>query len=202
MHPPPFGKISLEGLLSRAQTIFTTGYKFQGELNLANLQQTFEVIADAIGKLSQQLEFRSQSDFGWISSRNLIGQRFHVISADNLDQEVKELSARAFQVRALSNNYPINMTVIHSSNQATADQFVIVLQCAHEYIDARSSELIFKLMVDYYNALARSDAAAMELVVAEARQLRTISTPEMVRLLVSVGYNPMANVKELESYPS
>jgi hypothetical protein len=196
------GKISLDALLSRADMVFTTAFRFQGNLRLVVLSESFQAITREIGKFNMRLNFQAQNSFVWVPFE---GHRptFHVVDANDSVDCVRELSSLAFQIRSDSNKAPINMLVLRSTEALSKEPiYTIVIQCSHEYIDARSSETLFQLIVDHYNGSVIGDAAVTSRAIEFARRLRTSSADELIRLAAAPGYNFAANLKEMESYPT
>ena len=57
------GKLNLEGLMSRAEILFTVGYQFRGKPDIHRLRHSYETITGAITKLFHQIDFRAQKRF-------------------------------------------------------------------------------------------------------------------------------------------
>ncbi len=194
---PDVGKLNLEGLMSRAEILFTVGYQFRGALAVADLKASFEAIVSAIGKLHHQLEFRAQNDFSWHAFHDY-GDTFHVFSADDIHEKLREISADGFQLRDSSRNFPLQLVVIQSS---TDDRFYIAEMCSHEYVDARSAETVFHLIIDHYNARTFNDHEAMASAENTARSLHSLDARVMIDLVKRPDYDEAANVDALTSYP-
>ncbi len=193
------GKLHLEGLMSRAEILFTAGYVFEGPLDVDKLKESYESVVDSIGKLQHQLEFRAQDDFAWKPFSDY-DQRFHVVETEDIEEELKSISERGFDIRSASKNFPMNLVVIKSKHPASNNRFAIAQMCSHEFIDARSAETLFHLIVDHYNALHKDDQSAMKEVIATAERLHTLDATEMSKLLRSENYDFEANLKGLENY--
>jgi len=195
----PVGKLHLEGLMSRAEILFTAGYVFEGQLDIEKLKNSYETVVDSIGKLNHQLNFNAQNDFSWHPFSDY-DQRFHVIESDDIEEEFKSISERGFDIRSSSKNFPMNMIVIKSNNHAAPNRFGIAQMCSHEFIDARSAETLFHLIVDHYNATKTQNEKAMAEVVETAQRLHTLESTEMCQLLRAEDYDSEANTKGLENY--
>ncbi|ARU58942.1 hypothetical protein OLMES_4954 [Oleiphilus messinensis] len=193
------GKLNLEGLMSRAEILFTAAYVFKGQIDTDLLQSCFSTISETIAKLNHQIQFKAQNDFSWHPFEDY-GQCFHVIDTPHIEDELKKLSARGFDVRSGSNNFPMNLVVLRSSDPGAPDQFAIAQMCSHEFLDARSAETLFHLIVDLYNARKEGNTAAEAEVLEAAHRLHTLDATEMCSLLRSEDYDLDANAQDLESY--
>ncbi len=186
--------------MSRAEILFTAGYVFQGDLNTENLREAFHAIVDNIGKFGHQIDFTAQNDFHWRPFA-AYEDRFHVLETDDLEEEFIELSARGFELRSSSKNFPMNLVVIKSTHPETENRFILAQMCSHEYIDARSAETILHLIVDYYNAMEVNNYETMRELVSQASNLHTLHAEEMIQRLRTPDYDLEANVQHLASYP-
>jgi len=190
------GKINLEGLMSRSEIIFTAGYLFKGKIRVPELKESFYAITSSISKFNHQVNFKAQDHFSWQLFDDF-GECFHVFESDDIQEKLKEISADSFDIRAASKNYPVHLVVINST---TNDQFYIAEMCSHEYMDARSAETVFHLIIDHYNALSFGDTEAMVSAVHEAKSLQTLDAQSMINLLKRDGYDGPANIEHLENY--
>lgn len=193
------GKLNLEGLMSRAEILFTAGYVFKGELDIEGFKDSFHTIVDSIAKLNHQLDFKAQNEFHWKPS-DTYNERFHVFESEDIENELKEVSARGFDIRASSNNFPMNLVIIKSTHPEEKDKFVVAKMWSHEFIDARSAESIFHLIVDHYNAKVKGDADGMQTAEKKAQQLHTLDAGDMVEKVKSADYDHQENAEHLASY--
>lgn len=197
--PQPVGTLLLEGLMSRAEILFTAGYAFRGPLHLAKIQASFEAIVSQISKLHHQLEFRAQNDFQW-RPKSDYGSCFHVVESHDIRQELDEISARGFEIRAASGAFPFNLVVLKSTNPATPDEFILAQLCSHEFLDARSAESVFHLILEHYNALAQDNLSNAQQAIETARKLRTIDASAMMAKVKAADYDFEANAEHLSQY--
>ncbi|MBS1145663.1 MAG: hypothetical protein H6R14_3069 [Proteobacteria bacterium] len=200
MSTSPVGAINLECLMSRANILFTSGYRFRGELNAANLQASFNAVVDRIEKFGHRLHFESQDNFHW-RQVGAYDARFRVIDSDDIDQAFKELCRDSLSLLDDGKHCPMALAVIR--DRRNPDQFIITQTCEHTYVDARSAEVIFNRVIDYYNALSRGDDARMEAILAAAESTRTLGSAEMIERLAADGHDHdhEANVQDLAAYP-
>ena len=194
------GKIYLEGLMSRAEILFVSGYIFLGELNLQQLRDSYHAIVDRVSKFNHQLDFRAQDDFDWRPEQGY-GERFHVYQATDLEDELKELARRGFELREGSNNHPMNLVVVQQADEAR-EEFLVAMLCSHEYVDARSAETVFHLVLDHYNATVADDQKAVATAEQAASKLTSIDTEAMVQILAGDGYDVDHNTELLGAYPT
>jgi hypothetical protein len=52
-------------MMSRANILFTSGYRFKGELNLEHLEAGFVAVVGCIGKFKYRMHFETQGNFHW-----------------------------------------------------------------------------------------------------------------------------------------
>lgn len=178
MHSP-VGAIGLECLMNRANILFTSGYRFAGRLDAAQLEASFHAIAGAVEKFEYRLHFESQQRFSWKPAGHH-RKHFRTIDCDDLDAAFGELCRDSLSLIAGDAHCPMTVTLLR---QTGGDQFMIAQTSEHTYLDARSAEFLFNGMIDHYNASRRGDAQAAAAVVDSVRRLRTASGPEMVALL-------------------
>lgn len=197
MHSP-VGVIGLECLMSRANILFTNGYHFSGKLNLDNLATSFTTIVDSIEKFKYRLHFAAQDDFCW-KPAGPYEKRFLVIESDDIEQEFKRLCSDSLSLVDNDNHCPMVLTVI--LDKAGSDEFIIAQTSEHTYLDARSSEVIFNKIIEYYGALTQGDTAKLEAILASVAKIKTISSGEMLSLLTAEGHDQAKNVAGLRTYP-
>lgn len=199
--PQTTGRLCLEAVFSRSQTIYTGAYKFRGSLKFDLFKRSFETIVDAVPKFKLKLEYRSHNDFDWINSHLIPGERVHFIESDEFESTVKSLSEDAYNIRKNSNGFPFNLTIIKLPQLGSAEEFGLVFQGSHEYLDGRSGDNVFRLVAEHYNATLNGDFAKAESAQAKASNLKTLSTEEVVRAMAGPNYNLMANIQEITQYP-
>ncbi len=197
MHSP-VGVIGLECLMSRANILFTNGYRFSGELNLKNLAESFTAIVDSIEKFDHRIHFETQDNFSW-KHAGAYEKRFLVVDSEDIDQAFKHLCSDSLSLVDDGNHCPMVLTVI--LDKKGSGEFIIAQTSEHTYLDARSSEVIFNKIVEYYNALTRGDTASLDAILVSAARIKTISSGEMLSLLTAEGHDQKTNVKGLVAYP-
>lgn len=190
------GKINLEGLMSRSEILFTAAYLFEGDLDIDQLRDSYYTITNEINKFKHQIEYSAQNDFHWCAF-NDYGERFHVFESEDIEEKLKNISADGFQLRASSRQFPLQFLVINSS---TDKRFYLAEMCSHEFIDNRSAETIFHLIVDHYNASYFGDEAAKSEAVSNAQQLKTLDAQSMLKLIKRDDYDEVSNMANLENY--
>ena len=192
------GVINLECLMNRANILFTSGYRFRGELNTANLEASFIAVVDCIEKFDHRLHFEAQDNFHW-KQFGAYDKRLHVIDSDDIDHEFSELCRNSLSLVDNGKHCPMVLTVIR--DRRNPDEFIIAQTSEHTYVDARSSEVIFNRIIDYYNALSRGDTARLETIAAAAKKIRTLSSAEMIKILAADEHDHETNLQGLAAYP-
>lgn len=185
-------------MMSRANILFTSGYHFKGELNPDNLEASFIAIMDCIEKFEYRLHFEAQDNFHW-QRVGSYKKHFYVIDSNDIDEEFRQLCRHSLSLIDNANHCPMVLTVIRDRNNN--EEFIIAQTSEHTYLDARSSEVIFDRIVDYYNALTRGDTGRLAEIVAAAKRIRTLSSDDMVELLSANGHDREANIAKLTAYP-
>lgn len=194
----PVGVINLECLMSRANILFTSGYRFRGDVDPDRLKTAFLAIADCIDKFEYQLHFESQNNFRWQPASGY-DKRFHVTDSDDIDRTFGELCRDSLALIEGSNYCPMVLTVIR--NRRNPRDFIIAQTSEHTYLDARSAEVLFNRLIDYYNALSRGEALRMEEILAATRRIRTLDSAAMLKILAADGYDREKNIAGLTAYP-
>jgi hypothetical protein len=197
MTQSPIGAIGLESMMSRANILFTSGYRFKGELNLEHLEAGFVAVVGCIGKFKYRMHFETQGNFHW-QPAGAYEKPINVIDSDDIDEEFRQLCRHSLSLVADGRHCPIQLTVIRNANSS---EFIIAQTSEHTYLDARSSEVIFDWIVDYYNALSQGNAERLGKIVAAAKKLKTLHSDEMMKILSADGHDRDANIKSLTAYP-
>jgi len=200
------GELGLECLMSRANIIFTSGYKFYGQLDIDNLQQSFINVVDGIHKFKHRLDYTSQSNYQWQQLTGPFKNRFLVVESDDINQEFKNVCGRSFDILANSGHYPMALVLIlENNNQQTKPDseknFIIAQLSEHTYVDAGSSEVIFNNIIDHYNALTNHDIEKTQSILKVTNKLKTIGTQAMVDLLKQEHFDHQQNIEKLTTYP-
>jgi hypothetical protein len=195
---PPVGAIGLEGLMSRANILFTNGYRFSGSLNRKNLEASFAAIVERIEKFKHRMHFEAQNNFCW-KHAGTYEKRFLIIESDDIDLEFKRLCRDSLSLVDDGRHCPMALTVIVNRNGS--DEFIIAQSSEHTYLDARSSEVIFNKIIEYYGALTRGDTARLDEILVSAARIKTISSREMLDILTAEGHDQEMNVEGLMAYP-
>lgn len=198
MAQSPIGAIGLESMMSRANILFTSGYRFKGELNLDNLEASFIAIVGCILKFEYRIHFEAQGNFHW-KPVGAYEKPIHVIDSDDIDEEFRRLCRHSLSLVEGDKHCPMQLTVIRDQN--ISKEFIIAQTSEHTYLDARSSEVIFDWIVDYYNALSQGDTDRLAEIVASAKNLKTLHSDEMMKILSADGHNREANIESLTAYP-
>jgi len=194
----PVGVINLECLMSRANILFTNGYCFRGSLDTDHLEASFIAVANCIEKFEHRLNFEAQDKFNWTPD-DTYKKRFHVIDSDDIDSEFRELCRNSLSLLDEGQHCPMVLTVIRDRHQA--GEFIIAQTSEHTYVDARSSEVLFNHIIDYYNALCRNDTARLDGIIQAVKKLRTASSAEMIEILGAEGHDCKTNIQDLSAYP-
>jgi hypothetical protein len=198
MNESSVGVINLECLMSRANILFTSGYRFRGELNFSNLEESFMAIVDCVDKFEHRLHFKTQDNFHW-SPAGSYKKRFHVIKSDDIGAEFNELCRQSLSLVDKDNHCPMVLTVI--CDKSGGNEFIIAQTSEHTYVDARSAETIFNLIIDYYNALSVGNTDRLKEITAAVTKMRTIPSNEIVDILGASGHDREANIEGLVAYP-
>jgi hypothetical protein len=194
------GAIGLECLMSRANIIFTSGYKFRGSLDIPALERSFLDIVDCIPKFGYRLHFEAQNRFHW-ERHGPYQNLFLSLESDDIDQGFKDLCARSFEVFEDSHEAPMIMAVIQEKAATSDSTFIIAQLSNHTYIDAGSAEVIFHKVIDHYHALIQQDDARITSILDETRQLKTIDASAMVKILQGEHFDHHDNLEKLSRYP-
>ena len=198
MKQSPVGTINLECLMNRANILFTSGYRFRGELNTDNLEASFLAIVDGIDKFEHRLHFKAQNDFRW-QPAGAYHKRVRVVDSDDIDDAFQELCRHSLSLLDGDSHCPMALTVIR--DRGNSNEFIIAQTSEHTYVDARSAEIIFNRVVDYYNAMMRGDDERMAEISVAAKNSKTLSSEEMVKILTAEGHDREANIAGLVAYP-
>ncbi|MGZ4981060.1 MAG: hypothetical protein ACXV8U_19860 [Methylobacter sp.] len=193
----PIGAIGLESMMSRANILFTSGYRFKGELNLDNLEAGFVAVVGCISKFEYRMHFETQGNFRW-QPAGAYDKPINVIDSDDINQEFGQLCRHSLSLLDGDRHCPMQLTVIRSSNSS---EFIIAQTSEHTYLDARSSEVIFDWIVGYYNALSQDNTERLGEIVAAAKDLKTLHSDEMMKILSAGGHDRDANIESLTAYP-
>jgi hypothetical protein len=192
------GKIGLESMMSRANILFTSGYRFKGDLNLDNLEASFITIVGCIIKFEYKIHFEAQGNFHWKLGGEF-DKRVQVIDCEDIEAEFDELCRHSLSLVEDDKHCPMRLTVIRDKNNP--QDFIIAQTSEHTYLDARSSEVIFDWIVNYYNALTQGNTEQLAQVIAAAKNFKTLHSEEMINLLSADGHDREANVEHLNDYP-
>jgi hypothetical protein len=198
MTKSPVGAINLESLMNRANILFTSGYQFRGDLHVGNLEKSFAAVSESIEKFRHKMQFRAQNDFDWIHAGGH-DIRLRVIDTDDLDHEFKELCRNSLSLLDGGNHCPMVLTVIR--DRTRPHDFIVAQTSEHTYVDARSAETVFNLIIDHYNALCRGDKARQAEVLDAARRIKTLPAAEMIKVLTAGDYDRDAHMEGLAAYP-
>ncbi len=195
----PVGAIGLECLMSRAHIIFTSGYKFRGRLDVDALQRSFLAVVDSVAKYQYRLSFEAQGRFSW-EKHGPFKNRFLVLESDDIEEEFKSLCGRSIELFQDSNQFPMLMAVI-KKEEGDDSEFIVAQLSEHTHADAGSSEIILNKVLDYYNALAVNDEAALPGILEGAREIKTLDAESMIEQLKRDGFDHVGNVERLMEYP-
>lgn len=196
MAQSPVGTIGLEGMMNRANILFTSGYWFEGDLDVGKLEASFHAITDCIEKFDYKLHFRAQDDFHW-KTAGAYDKSFRVVDSDDIGEAFRHLCRHSLDLVEGDGHCPMALTVIRDRS---SKEFIIAQTSEHTYLDARSSEVIFERIIEHYNALVRGDTDSLGDVVAAAKNIKTLSSAEMLEILGTDGHDREANVEELAGY--
>jgi hypothetical protein len=193
----PIGAIGLESMMNKANILFTSGYRFKGELNLDNLQIAFNAVVGCIMKFGYRIHFDNRGDFHW-KPAGAYAKLIDVIDSGDIDHAFKQLCRDSLSLLEDDNHCPMQLTVIRSLGRK---EFIIAQTSEHTYFDARSSEVIFDWIVGYYNALSQGNAERLAEIVAAAKNFKTLHSDEIMKILSADGHDRDANIEHLKDYP-
>ena len=193
MTNPPVGAINLEALMNRANIWFTSGYRFSGELNLEHLEASYRAVFASVDKFAHRMRFVAQNDYAWQAEPDL-KRHFELIETDDLDQAFAAWCQNSLALAEGAQPCPMALAVLRE--RAKPQHFILAQTCEHTYVDARSAETLFNLIVDHHNALCLGDAARAAEVLEAARRLHTLSGKEAVQQLTAGGHDHAANVAD------
>ncbi len=191
----PIGTVGLEGLMSRANIWFTSGYRFKGAVDPVRLEAAFGAILDVLGKLKYRMHFETQAKIGWVPCA-APERRFDVITAADIHAAFLDVCRASLDLAEAGRHCPMALCLISGEG----DEFIIAQTCEHTWADARSAEVIFDKMIDYYNGSMRGDDAAMAAALEAVERINTIDSARMVALLAADGVDREGNVASLLTY--
>lgn len=195
------GKLGLEGLMERANIVFTNGYRFKGVIDEIRFSESVKAICSCVIKFNYQLNFITQDNYTWNES---IRREYSVksIATSDLDQEFSRLCRESFILFDKPNSEPMLFTLIKNADDLD-DEFIISQSCNHIYVDARSAEVIFNNIINHYNALCLQDTTAANDIVLKTQALRTLESTIVIE--ECFNNNPHAdhdnNVGKIVNYP-
>ena len=195
------GKLGLEGLMERANIVFTNGYRFKGSIDEACFAESVKAICKCIIKFNYQVNFKTQDCYSWDATSQREYQLQSLLTSD-LDQAFSQLCEDSFVIFDKENSEPMLFTIIKSTCDFD-DEFIISQSCNHIYVDARSAEVIFNNIINYYNALCSEDTSTAKDIVLRTKALRTLSSDIVIDECFKE--NPSANhdknVEKIVHYP-
>lgn len=183
------GKLGLEGLMERANIIFTNGYRFKGLIDEIRLAESIKAICRCIVKFNYQLNFITQNNYTWDASRQRQYQLKSIVTS-NLDQGFSQLCKDSFTIFDKPDSEPMLFTLIKTDHDL-GDEFIISQSCNHVYVDARSAEVIFNNIINHYNALCSQDTSTANDIVLKTQALRTLASEFVIEECFK--NNPHAN---------
>ena len=193
------GKLGLEALMSRANILFCNGYKFRGDVNFLYLKESYHAIVSCVNKFNYQLDYVAQNNFEWNESSVGVGvEQVQLMTCSDVDLGFRSIVSTCYELSGPFVPSAMELIVIISDN---SDELILTQICSHVYFDARSAEVIFNKIIEYYNALVNDAVSVMESIVESARQLHTISSNSMLRLLGSDQQKHLDNIDALACYP-
>ena len=195
------GKLGLEGLMERANIVFTSGYRFKGIIDETCFAKSIKAICHCIIKFNYQLNFKTQDNYTWDASSQRQYPLQSIVTAD-LDQGFSQLCKDSFTIFDKPNSEPMLFTLIKNTSELD-DEFIISQSCNHIYVDARSAEVIFNNIINYYNALCSQDMATANDIILKTKALRTLSSDIVIEQCFTE--NPNANhdnnIEKIVDYP-
>lgn len=192
------GSIGLECLMNRANILFTSGYRFFGVLDIERLDASVRAITGSIAKFEHRLHFEAQNDFAWKHAGDYVAP-LRVIECDDVDREFGELCRHSLGWIENGGHCPMALTVLR--NRAEPRDFIIAQTSEHTYVDARSAEVVFNRIVEYYNALMRGDENEQARIVACISQAGTSDGGEVSAILGLEDEEHQRNLEGLAGYP-
>lgn len=195
------GKIGLEGLMDRANIAFTSGYRFQGNINVILLQQSIETVCQCIDKFSFQVNFISQDNYAWQQAETPIFS-LHTLQSNNLEEAFTQVCQHSHKTFEAQNYVPMFFTLILGTNPSEENEFIIAQTSCHTHVDARSSEVIFNNIIDYYNALYKQSNTEKEGIIAATQQLKTVDSDIVIkqRFEMNSTANHEKNIEGITDY--
>lgn len=193
------GKLGLEGLMERANIIFTNGYRFKGIVDETCFAKSINAICSSVIKFNYQINFKTQDNYTWSTASQRKYQLQSIIAPD-LDQAFAQLCEKSFTTFDKVNSEPMLFTIINSEID---DEFIISQSCSHLYVDARSAEIIFNNIIKHYNAICSQDTSTANDIILMTKALRTIESTMVIDECFKE--NPSAshdkNIEKIVNYP-
>ncbi len=191
-----------EHLYCDSKAFLINSYKFEGFPDIEVLEEAFYAVVDNVARLNYQLKHVDDNKWEWQETDHY-NDRFLVMKSSDIDRELEDLSEAAaiMSLSVDSNHSPMILAVIQSICDSGKDEFYITQICSHLYLDGRSAEYLFNLIVDYYNALSCGDTLRPEEIIRSAKQLRTISSDSVLSDLLDTVSPTIhhGNIRELSS---
>lgn len=193
------GKLGLEGLMERANIVFTNGYRFKGIIDEAVFAQSIKAICHGVVKFNYQVNFTTQDNYTWDAASQRQYQLHSIISVD-LDQGFAQLCENIFTVFDKPNSEPMLFNIIKNDLD---DEFIIAQSCNHIYVDARSAEVIFNHIINHYNALCTEDTSTADDIILMTKALRTLPADSVIDecFKENLTANHDKNVAKIVDYP-
>lgn len=180
------GKIYLEGMMYRCGILSSIGYRFSGFIDTALLQESFVAVVGEIKKFRYQIKLDQKDRISWQYKGNY-PENPPVIRTDDPESAFIELCAAIFSRYQASNQFPMLLTIIEQTktNEEAEGQYIVVQTMDHSFCDARSSEFIFKWVVDYYNAILDADKHRQTTVIDTVKNLTTPGSDDIYAMFNS-----------------
>ena len=169
-------KLGLEGLMQRANIIFTNGYRFCGSIDEECFAQSVKAICHEVIKFKYQVNFMTQDNYTWDKASERTYALPVMITAD-LEQAFTQLCQNIFTTLGKSNSEPMLFTLI---KHECSDEFIIAQSCDHTYVDARSAQVIFNHIINHYNALCSKDSSTANDIILMVKALRTLPADQII----------------------
>lgn len=194
------GKLGLEGLMDRANIIFTNGYRFKGSIDETYLANSIKAVCKCVIKFKFQFNYISPENTTWELANHRDFQLNTRFTSD-LDLAFANLCSDSFIEFDKANGEPMLLTLIKNTNDLI-EEFIICQSCCHTYVDARSAEVIFNNIIQYYNALTIKDASTAKTITEKTLVLRTVDSQRVIEHCFA--QNPHAdhdqNIEKLNDY--
>lgn len=179
---PSIGQIHLEGMMYRCGILCVLGYRFIGLPDLCRLRASFEQVIGQVDKFCWDIQLDHQGQVQW----QYRGPRVPAVieqEAGDLHQAFAQCCAELFTLHEQSQQCPMMLVIVRQPAQPEQPEACLLIQVMdHAYCDARSSEVLWGLVMDHYLASLHSDAVKQGQVLSLAKKLSTPGSNAIYRM--------------------